>query len=273
MVRDLLGFKSESWTEFIKALREDIPMKIEASLLSRLLSHLSLLLCGIGGLAGVAHAQAGATGISRQIPIQTLSRVEFCSRLSAGLQQYSLASGYNAKQSGLIASAAIDDLVAAFKSGRASDYINPSALAPSAPSPEYGSRNGHGSGDLEKPAGYIPMANFLAPALGVQPAQTVLALSAAELRFIPHVQQGMNIIVIAQNAAPLTPERAKAVAETAGRLKIKIHVLWVGATQSGDNENGASKGQTESQAMAFLAAVTGGIYADLSGSDHCGRSL
>jgi hypothetical protein len=215
--------------------------------------------------SGSVFAQQVATEASRQVPVQMISRQDFCNRLSTGLKQFGLASGYDAKQSGLIASAATDELVSAFKSGRASDYINSSALAPLAKL--------SGADAMVKAPGYIPMANFLAPALGILPAQTVLALSAAELRFIPHVQQGMNIIVIAQNAAPLTPERAKAVAETAGRLKIKIHVLWVGDSVSASGGEGPSVSRSESQAMAFLAAVTGGTYADLSGADHCGRSL
>jgi len=206
------------------------------------------------------HAQGGREGaaprsqvVAKQIPVQSISRQDFCKRLTAGLQQFSLASGYNALQSGQIASAATEDLVVAFKTGRASDYLNPAALAQLA-----------GVESTQKIPGYVPMTNLLGPALGIPPAKTVLALSAAELRFIPHVQQDMNIVVIAQNAVPLTPERAKAVAETARRLKVKIHVLWVGGTATAE---------AESQAMAFLAAVTGGTFADLSGNDHCGPSL
>ena len=222
------------------------------------------LLIGMLAIAAseILTAQVMATQVAQQVSVRMIPRQEFCNKLVAGLKQYSLASGYNLKQSGMIASAASDDLVAAFKTGRATDYLNPEALAALA------------GGDVTaKGSAYIPIANFLGPALGIAPTQTVLALSAAELRFIPHVQQGMNIVVIAQNAAPLTPERAKAVAETAAKLKVRIHVLWVGEPMKSPSAEVSSTLAAESQAMAFLSAVTGGSFADLSGTDHCGSSL
>lgn len=73
-------------------------------------------------------------------------------------------------------------------------------------------------------------------------------------------QKNMEIVVIAQNAASLTPERAKKVAEVAKQAGIKINVVWVGGTQ----EDGQAI--AEARSLAWLTSVTGGAFANLSGS-------
>lgn len=183
------------------------------------------------------------------LPLRLIATPDFCSRLQSTFSQYAVQSGYNRVQTTLLASGATSTVVDEFRQGRASDYISTVSLARYARQTEAGQQQG-----------YLPMAQFIGQAMGIS-GNVVLALSSGELRFIPHAQRGMNIVVVAQNGAALTPERAQKVAEIARNLQIKIHVIWTGATDQAQLDRLA-----EARSLAWLAAVTGGGFANLGGS-------
>ena len=65
------------------------------------------------------------------------------------------------------------------------------------------------------------------------------------------VQKGMDMIVIAQNSAGMTPARAKKVSEVARAQGIKIHIVWVGGELEGEGS-----AANEARSLAWLAAIT-----------------
>jgi lipoprotein signal peptidase len=182
------------------------------------------------------------------MPLRVIATPEFCGRLQSTFTQYAVQSGFNKVQTTLMASGATASVIDEFRQGRASDYISTAALSRYAKQTE-GVQNG-----------YLPLAQFVGQAMGIS-GNIVLALSSGELRFIPHAQRGMNIVVVAQNGAALTPERAKKVAEVAHNLAIRIHVIWVGET-----DPNATERMAEARSLAWLAAMTGGAFANLGGT-------
>lgn len=191
------------------------------------------------------------------LPLRIVNKAEFCGRMTQVFQNYGQANGYDKVQTAMLANGASAQVVQEFRTGRATDYINAAALAAYSQQPNRLPENS-----------YLPLAGFVGPALGVTGNVTV-ALSSGELRFIPFAQKGMDLVVIAQNAAALTPERAKKVAEVAAQGQIKIHVVWVGP--EAESNSGVIE---EARTLAWLAAVTGGAFANLSGRDNpCALSL
>lgn len=190
------------------------------------------------------------------LPLRIVNKAEFCGRLTQVFQSYGVANGFDRVQTAMLANGATAEVVQDFRTGRATDYINAAALAAYSRQP-----------NRAPTVGYLPLAGFVGPALGLSNNVTI-ALSSGELRFIPYAQRGMDLVVIAQNAAALTPERAKKVAEVANQNQIKIHIVWVGP----EAENGTVI--EEARSLAWLAAVTGGAFANLSGKDNpCSLSL
>ncbi len=219
------------------------------------------------GVAPFSHAETTAQPQGQQppqplpqerqtLPLRIVNKAEFCGRLTQVFQNFGAANGFDRVQTAMLANGATAQVVQEFRTGRATDYLNAAALA------SYSRQPNRAPVD-----GYLPLAGFVGPALGLSNNVTI-ALSSGELRFIPFAQRGMDIVVIAQNAAALTPERAKKVAEVASQAQIKIHIVWVGP----EAENGAVI--EEARSLAWLAAVTGGAFANLSGKDNpCALSL
>jgi hypothetical protein len=193
-------------------------------------------------------AQAPAAPAAQPLQLRIVNQATFCSRMRQAFSQYAASNGYDAVQQTLLATSATVGIVEEFKLGRAADYVSASALSTYSRVPHRGPQNG-----------YLPLAGFVGNALGLG-ANVTLALSAGELRFIPYAQKNMEIVVIAQNAASLTPERAKKVSEVAKQAGIKINVVWVGGTQDD------GQAIAEARSLAWLASVTGGAFANLSGS-------
>lgn len=184
------------------------------------------------------------------IPLTVVERKAFCQRLQRSFTEYGRKTGYTQVESAMLGSAASMAVVQEFRAGRATDYASAQALEKIA-----------GVSAKVPEDSYLPLATFIGGALGLS-GTVSLALSAGELRFIPHAQKGMAIVVIASNSAALTPERAKKVAEIARNAKITVSVVWVGRTET---EPGAV---LEAQSLAWIAAMTGGVFANLSGADN-----
>jgi len=181
-------------------------------------------------------------------PLRVVGKQVFCARLKQMFANYGVANGLDHVQTTLLATNASAAVVQEFQHGRATDFVSAAALAQLANVP-----------NRAPPGGYLPLAGFVAAAMGLPSQNVTLALSSGELRFIPFAQKGMNMVVIAQNAAPLTPERARKVAEVARSLRIHISVVWVGTL------SGTGEALGEARSLAWLAAVTGGSFANLAG--------
>lgn len=204
--------------------------------------------------ASVTEQTEGTTAAVPQIRI--VSKEMFCKNLQLTFVQYAATSGYSKVQTKMLASTATQMVVQEFKNGRASDYMNTAALAHYADQPDLAPKNS-----------YLQMANFIGTAMGLS-SKVTLALSTGELRFIPFAQTDMDIVVIAQNAAPLTPERAKKIVEIAMAKKVRISVLWVGSEsiEAGD--------QDQTRMLGWIVGMTGGFLTNLGGSDTiCGTLM
>ena len=179
--------------------------------------------------------------------LRVVDRAAFCSRLASVFTTYGQMQGFNKVQTTLMATGATAGVMQEFRAGRASDFINVAALEAYSAAPE------------KQPAeGYLPLAGIVGQAMGL--GEVTLALSAAELRFIPYAQRGMDMVVITPNAAGMTPARAKMVSQVATGMNIKLHVVWVG-----ENDDAALK---EAQSLAWLAATTGGGFVNLGGREN-----
>ena len=193
---------------------------------------------------------APSTAGDAPLQLRVVDRVAFCSRMRQAFAHYASSNGYDAVQQNLLATNATVGLVEEFKLGRAADYVSAASLSAYSRVPHRGAADS-----------YLPVSNFVGLALGVGNNVT-LALSVGELRFIPYAQKNLALVVIAQNAASLTPERAKKVAEVAQQAGIKINVLWVGSS----HEDGQAI--NEARSLAWLTSVTGGYFANLSGHEN-----
>lgn len=192
---------------------------------------------------------------SAPVQLRVVGKDQFCSRMSQAFTQFGVANGYDKVQSTVFASGATSRIVQDFKTGRASDYISAPALIAAANLPQ------------KNVSGYFPTAQVVGKAMGVSD-QVMLALSPGELRFIPHIQQGSDLVVVASNAAAVTPERANKVAEVARNMGIRISILWVGA--AGDDRQDIE----EARMLAMVAATTGGAFANLGGTENpCSPAL
>ncbi len=223
-----------------------------------LLSSVSLVLGLFSSTLSLAQAPQGKAPQALErptLPLRIVAKEQFCGRLAQVFANFGTANGLNQVQTAMLANGATSQIVQDFRTGRATDYINSQALAAFSRTQTPGQE------------GYLPLAGFVGQAMGLG-SNVTMALTAGELRFIPYAQKGMDIVVVAQNAASLTPERAKKVAEVAAQMGIHIHVIWVGP----EADNGAVI--EEARSLAWLAAVTGGAFANLSGRDNpCALAL
>ena len=202
----------------------------------------------------VAQALQAQATKPQQVQLRVVAKDQFCSRMSLAFAQFGAANGYDKVQSTVFASGATSRIVQDFKTGRASDFISAPALIAAANLPPKGV------------SGYFPTAQVIGKAMGVGD-QVMLALSPGELRFIPHVQ-GSDLVVVANNAAAVTPERATKVAEVARNMKISISIGWVGA--AGEDRQDIEEART----LAMVAASTGGAFANLGGIENpCSPAL
>jgi len=200
---------------------------------------------------------AQAAEAPRKFVVRNIPRDQFCKSMQGMLANWGAGAGFDARRSTIMATSVTSELVDSFRTGRATDWIDQKSLV------RIMNRE---RADGVAP-GYIPLAAFLAPAMGTRPGSTSVALSAGELRFIPHAQRGTDIVVIAQSAAPLNPERARTVADVARKLDIRLSVVWVGTPGVAEETT-----HEDRSALAFLTSITGGGFVDLGG-EGCGRDL
>ena len=182
------------------------------------------------------------------LPLRVIDKNQFCTRLSQAFTNFATANGLDRVHTALLSTGATAEVVQEFRAGRATDYLKVAAIRNIARLPA-----------VDKDEGYLALSGLIGEAMGVGNNVT-LALSTGELRYIPSAQRG----------ATLTPPRAQKVIEIAKGSQIRIHILWVG-------ENESAQDVEEARALAWVAANTGGAFANLGGSQNenpcVGKSL
>ena len=205
--------------------------------------------------APVIGSPAQGEALQASAPLRLVGRQEFCSKLAQSFGNIGVASGFDRVHTAMLATGAAVHVVEEFRSGRAFDFMRVGLLRTIANVPAV-------VGDES----YLPISGIVGEAMGVG-SNAALALSSAELRYIPAAQRGSDVVVIAQNAASLTPDRTRQVAEIARTQGIRLSIVWVG---SGDE----SQDKHDARTLSWLAAVTGGGFANLGGqASPCGSSL
>ncbi len=203
----------------------------------------------------VISGQAQVEALKPQAPLRLVDKQEFCKKLAQSFANIGASSGFDRVHTALLGNGAAVQVVEDFRSGRASDYMRAALLRTIANVPAVAGDNS-----------YLPISSVVGEAMGVG-SNAALALSSGELRYIPAAQHGTDLVVIAQNAASLTPERAQKVAEIARAQEIHVSIVWVGAGDEGQDKQDA-------RTLGWLAAVTGGAFANLGGQiSPCGSSL
>ncbi|MCX6104567.1 MAG: hypothetical protein NTY08_01885 [Proteobacteria bacterium] len=205
-----------------------------------------------------AAAESAPTPQRPALPLRVIDKNQFCTRLSQAFTNFATANGLDRVHTALLSTGATAEVVQEFRAGRATDYLKVAAIRNIARLPA-----------VDKDEGYLALSGLIGEAMGVGNNVT-LALSTGELRYIPSAQRGVDMVVVARNGATLTPPRAQKVIEIAKGSQIRIHILWVG-------ENESAQDVEEARALAWVAANTGGAFANLGGSQNdnpcVGKSL
>jgi hypothetical protein len=191
-----------------------------------------------------------------QLKVRIVSKEAFCNRLQMTFVRYGASNGYTKSQTAMLASTASHMIIQEFRNGRATDYMNAATLAHYADQP-----------NLAPGDSYLQLATFIGAAMGLSD-NVSLALSTGELRFIPYAPKDSDMVVIAQNAAALSPQRAQKIIEVAQSQRIRISILWVGA------ESIDAADLEKTRLLGWIAGSTGGFLTNLGGEGNtCGTLM
>lgn len=112
---------------------------------------------------------------------------------------------------------------------------------------------------------FLSTSEILGASLGSTRPMT-LATSTEELRNLPYVTNGSEIVLVTDQVKELNSRRAQSVAILARRMNVRISVLWTNSINADT--------QHDAQALAFLAAATGGDFVFIGNSKTtCERSI
>jgi hypothetical protein len=112
---------------------------------------------------------------------------------------------------------------------------------------------------------WFSLPEVLISSLGTLPKNVLLVENLNELNLTSQAMPGSQFLVLAKSAGDMTPDRAKAVAQTAQALGIQINIIWVSSSRD-------SKDVRAAQGLAFMSALTGGSFLDLSLDGACGQT-
>ncbi len=188
---------------------------------------------------------------------EPLSKPMICERVKTVFKGLAVEKGLSPVLSESYALGATATFIDDMKNQRSSDVISLSALERVVP-------------ERSRPGltGYANTGAIVSQAFGFTKGVTLL-LATPELRFLHLAERGVDVVVIAQNAASITQERHAKLVEIAKQLGSKIHILWVGGSPNDDQLT-----KFEFTLMAQLALQTGGSVTDLSGSGNpCAQTL
>lgn len=172
----------------------------------------------------------------------------FCDRMSQSLQKYA-----DANQKGQTQGASLM-LVDQILAGTIAEYLPLSSLSLKNPSSQ-----------LYTDA-YISTTNVLRDALGLSAERpAVMVYASSDLRYLPTIQNGTELLILAKNSDPVEGNNALLAAATAERLNIRVNVIWYGPEIKDLTSFRPASG------LALVAQKTGGQFVSLSGSTNpCG---
>ncbi|MEZ4742633.1 MAG: hypothetical protein R3B45_09330 [Bdellovibrionota bacterium] len=145
------------------------------------------------------------------------TELRFCEKLSQALANYHTTSQnrqLNFNKANQIATIIIDKL----RQGNQSEYLNISLIS--------------NNNDQES---YLSLTKVLGATLEHK-SITILGFNLDELRYLPHVQNHTNIVLVIKNTDSLSNRRAKLVTATALRQSITISTIWIGAEPTAQGE-------------------------------------
>jgi hypothetical protein len=190
-----------------------------------------------------------------KVKLRLVSRQVVCQRISEELTRYGVSIGLNKSTSQLYALESTQKVIANFRLGDRHEFVDMRTLPfhqEITPKPENS---------------FLNLVGILGNSLGLQ-GRVIMGFDVNELRFLPQVQLGSEIIMVVRNTEGMTADRAKTVVAVANKLQVKVSIVWVGAAAPD------ATGAFDQDALAYLAAVTGGTYVDLGGNrEPCSQIL
>lgn len=112
---------------------------------------------------------------------------------------------------------------------------------------------------------WFSLSEVLLSSLGTLPKNVLLVDNLNDLNLTSQAMPGSQFLVLAKSIGDMTPERAKTIAQTAQALGIQINIIWVNTSRDGKDIRAA-------QGLAFMSALTGGSFLDLSLDGACGQT-
>ncbi len=221
---------------------------------------LSLVVTGNFSLASANTLAPSATPTERiasddNIRLWQLTSEHVCTRVVDQLVAYGTSIGLDNSVSRVYALESTQQLLSGIRNGSRREFIEMSTLAfhrQIQPKPEHT---------------YLNLAGILGTALELQ-SPVILGFNVNDLRFLPQVQVGTNVVMLVGSLDGLTSARAKSVVGIAKKLQIKLSVIWMG------KEDKNLGGSNDQEALAYLAAVTGGKFVDFGGqANPCAKIL
>ena len=191
------------------------------------------------------------TKSSPKPPVRVVQPREFCERLTNAMTTLGGQLGAGRRDAVRIGGKASAAIISQLKGGTMMPYLDAQTFKASA-TPEVDRK-------------WFSLSEVLVSSLGGMPKNVLLISDLSDLKLTPQVMPGSQLLVLAKNLGDMSAERAKTLAMTAQALGVEINIIWVNKTRDAANIRAA-------QGLAFMAALTGGAFLDLSLEGTCGQT-
>lgn len=198
-------------------------------------------------LIGIAWSVTGWSNGAKQPPLRVLSSQQFCTNMIRAFATSNLVQGETKEQ---VAQAQM----AAFK---LHELLRAGTLSHIVPISQLGLTTDTQEKELRR---FVNLQTVLSQSFGTG-EDFILAFRVDELRYLPSVKPGGSVLLIINEAAALTPERARMVTGLAQKQGIRLSFAWYGPMHEA--------GIREATGLAFLSGVTNGLFVDLNGPSLC----
>jgi hypothetical protein len=196
-----------------------------------------------------AFFMAEAALSQQALPLNVVQGKDFCQRVTNAMTTFGTQQGLERRDAMRLGDKASSAIFQQLKSGKMDQFMDAVTFQMSPVA----------SGDRM----WLSVPEVLVGGLGIAPQRVLLVENINDLRMTSQIMPGSQVLVVASSAGDLTPERAKLVAKTAQALGLQIDIIWVGQGRE-------QKDARTAQGLAFMTAITGGAFLDLSGQNACG---
>lgn len=183
--------------------------------------------------------------------IRVVQPREFCQRLTNTMTTLGSQLANDRRTAVRIGGKASAAVISQLKSGNMMPYLD--------------TENFQLSATPERERRWFSLAEVLVSSLGGVPKNVILISDMNDLKLTPLVMPGSQFLVLAKSLDDMTAEKAKSLAMMAQALGLEINIIWI-------NPSREAKETRAAQGLAFMAALTGGAFLDLSFEGTCGQT-